>query len=167
VPEPLGARLTLTRDGGGPEEVLVPLGGTVLDEVHHQQCAIEAATAAAGISVQGLVAGSDRVTGEVVLTRGEGADPVVVSEVQRSVVLEPVVEVPLPAALAAGDTELRLPLTIRPATCDSHALAETKQPFHFPMLVTVGAGETVPVPLPLDDGQRTVLQDLLGRVCHR
>ena len=49
------------------------------------------------------------------------------------------------------------------ARCYLHALAETKQPFNFPMLVTVGDGEPVPIALPLDDGQRQRLQELLSR----
>jgi hypothetical protein len=165
-PDPVTARLTVSRDGGPAEQVRVPLAGPVLGEVHAELCRVEAVTGAAPVSVEGLAAAGDTVTGEVVLTRGPGADPIVVSALQRSVVLEPALSVPLPATLAAGAPELRLPVVFRPATCDPHALAETKQPFVFPLLVAVGEGAPVPVPLPLDDGQRALLQDLLGRVCQ-
>ena len=165
-PDPVAARVTVSRDGGPAEELLVPLGGPVLAEVHARQCEVEAVTAAAAVTVEGLVAAGDAVTGEVVLTRGAGDEPVVVSELQRSVVIEPVMTAPLPATLDAGGPQLRLPVAFRPATCEPHRLAETKQPFVLPLLVAVGEGAPVPVPLPLDDGQRRLLQDLLTRVCQ-
>ena len=166
APDPVAARVTVSRDGGPAEELLVPLAGPVLDEVHARQCEVEAVTAAAAVTVEGLAAAGDAVTGEVVLTRGAGVDPVVVSELQRSVVLEPVLTSPLPATLDAGGEALRLPVAFRPATCEPHRLAETKQPFVFPLVVAVGEGTPVPVPLPLEDGQRRLLQDLLTRVCQ-
>ena len=165
-PDPVTARLTVSRDGGPAEQVQVPLTGAVLAGVHGELCRVEAVTAAARVSVEGLVAAGDSVAGELVLTRGAGAEPVVVSALQRSVVLEPALSAPLPATLAGGAADLRLPIVFRPATCDPHALAETKQPFVFSLLVAVGEGAPVPVPLPLDDGQRQLLQDLLGRVCQ-
>jgi hypothetical protein len=165
-PDPVAARVTVSRDGGPAEELLLPLAGPVLDEVHTRQCEIEAVTATAAVTVEGLVAADDAVTGEVVLTRGIGDEAVVVSEVQRSVVLDPVLSGPLPATLDAGAAELRLPVVFRPATCEPHRLAETKQPFIFPLLMAVGEDAPVPVLLPLDDGQRRLLQDLLTRVCQ-
>jgi hypothetical protein len=165
TPDPVAARVVVSRDGGPAEEVLVPLTGPVLAEVHARQCEVEAVTAPAGVTVEGLAETGDSVTGEVVLTRGAGEESVVVSEVQRSVVLEPVLSA-LPATLDPRAAELRIPVTFRPATCEPHRLAETKQPFVFPLLVAVGEGAPVPVPLPLDDGQRRLLQDLLTRVCQ-
>ncbi|GAB4080767.1 hypothetical protein GCM10028783_17150 [Modestobacter muralis] len=162
-PDPVAALLTITRDGGLAEEVRVPLAGPVLTDVHAEQCAVEAVTSAAPVSLQGLVATDDAVTGEVVLTRAAGSEPVAVTALQRSVVLEPLLSTALPATLEDG--ELRLPVTFRPATCEPHALAETKQPFLFPLLVSVAEGTPVAVTLPLDDAQRGLLQDLLGRVC--
>ncbi|NIH67351.1 hypothetical protein [Modestobacter marinus] len=44
-------------------------------------------------------------------------------------------------------------------------LAETKQPFVFPLRLTVGEGEEVAVDLPLEEAQEAQLQELLGRVC--
>jgi hypothetical protein len=166
APDPVAARVTVSRDGGPAEEVLVPLGGPVLDEVHTRQCEVEAVTATAAVTVEGLTATDDAVTGEVVLTRGSGDEPVVVSELQRSVVIDPVLSTPLPATLAAGAAALRLPVVFRPATCEPHRLAETKQPFVLPLLTAVGEGAPVPVLLPLDDGQKRMLQDLLTRVCQ-
>ncbi|MFQ1001986.1 hypothetical protein [Modestobacter sp. SSW1-42] len=164
-PDPVAALLTVVRDGAPAERVRVPLAGPVLGDVHAELCRVEAVTDAAGVSVVGLTATGDAVTGEVVLTRGAGTEgDVVVSALQRSVVLEPVLSDGLPARMSGG--ELRMSVTFRPATCDPHALAETKQPFVFPLLVAVGEGAPVPVPLPLDDGQRALLQDLLSRVCQ-
>ena len=165
-PDPVAARVTVSRDGGPAEELLVPLAGPVLADVHDRQCEVEAVTSAAAVTVEGLAAADDTVTGEVVLSRGAGDEPVVVSELQRSVVIDPVLSTPLPATLGPGVAQLRLPVVFRPATCEPHRLAETKQPFVLPLLVAVGEGAPVPVLLPLDDGQRRLLQDLLTRVCQ-
>ncbi|MCZ2823457.1 MULTISPECIES: hypothetical protein [unclassified Modestobacter] len=56
-------------------------------------------------------------------------------------------------------------MTFRPATCEPHVLAETRQPFAFPLRLAVGDGEEVAADLPLDEAQEGLLQELLGRVC--
>jgi hypothetical protein len=35
----------------------------------------------------------------------------------------------------------------------------------FPLAVTVGDGDSVPVDLPIDDAQEVQLEEFLGRVC--
>jgi hypothetical protein len=44
-------------------------------------------------------------------------------------------------------------------------LADTKQPFVFPLWIGVGDAEPVPVPLSVDAAQQALLWALLGRVC--
>jgi hypothetical protein len=51
------------------------------------------------------------------------------------------------------------------ASCEPHVLAETKQPFVFPLSVVVGDAGPVAVPLPVDATQEALLWDLLDRVC--
>ena len=71
-----------------------------------------------------------------------------------------------PARLAAGEAELRLPVTFGVVTCSAHVLAEVKQPFVFALSVVVGeGGEPVPVDLPVDDAHRAALRALVDRVC--
>src|SRR3954447_12006063 len=163
--EPVGARVTVLRPDGGTEELLLPLAGDTMARIHDADCRIEAVLRVVGITVQDLVDAGQTLTADVVLTRQSGAEPVEVSRLSPSVVLDLVPDDDLPVTLAAGDDELRIPVTFDAARCDPHALAETKQPFLFPLLVTVGDSEDVPVPLPLDDGQRRQLQELLDRLC--
>ncbi|OMQ14183.1 hypothetical protein A7K94_0218430 [Modestobacter sp. VKM Ac-2676] len=146
------------------EQLRVPLAGDTLARVHAEECATAAVLAAVGIAVDGFAAAGETLSGDVVLRRRSG-EQIHLEALQRSVVLELVPGGPLPATLAVGEDELRLPVTVRPVTCDPHVLAETKQPFVFPLLVQVGDGEAVAVDLPLSGAQRAQLQELLGRVC--
>ena len=164
-PEPAAARLTVLRPDGAPEELRVPLGGGTLARVHEEECAVQAVGAVVGVTVADLADAGETVTGDVVLTRRSGEEPVTVSALGGSVVLTPVPDDDLPVTLGARETELQLPVTFDAARCDPHALAETKQPFVFPLSVGVGDAEPVPVDLPLDEAQRAVLTALLGRVC--
>jgi hypothetical protein len=163
--EPVGARVTVVRPDGGTEELLLPLTGDTMARIHDADCRISDVLRVVGITVQDLADAGQTMTADVVLTRQSGDEPVEVSRLSPSVVLDPVPDDDLPVTLAAGDDELRIPVTFDAARCDPHALAETKQPFLFPLLVTVGDGEGVAVPLPLDDQQRQQLQELLDRLC--
>jgi hypothetical protein len=165
--DPAAARLTLTRPGGAPEELRVPLAGGTLAQVLAEECAVAGVTAVVDISLTELAPapGGQSLTGAVLLRRRTGEDPVAVLALGRSVLLEPAVERRLPATLRPGDARLRLPLTVTPASCDPHVLAETKKPFVFPLSVSVAGAGPVPVDLPVDDAQKAMLQDLVDRVC--
>ena len=71
----------------------------------------------------------------------------------------------LPLELGAGQQRATAGVAFTAASCEPHVLADTKQPFVFPLWVAVGDAEPVPVPLPVDTGQQALLQDLLARVC--
>ncbi|SCX45924.1 hypothetical protein SAMN03159343_1702 [Klenkia marina] len=156
--QPVAAVLDVDR-GQGPEQVTVPLAGDALELVAGEQCAARRLAEHVTVTVRDLTADGDRVTGAVVLTRVDAAD-VVVTGVGRSVLLAPSLDLP---ARLDGD-ELHLPLTVTSASCDPHVLAETKKPFVFPLTVDVD-GEPTVVDLPLAEGQRAVLQELVDRVC--
>lgn len=167
APEPAAARLTVVRPGGVAEEVRVPLDGGMLARVHREECAVEALLEVVGVDVTELAPTPDGsgLAGAVVLTRRTGDEPVEVTALARNVLLEPSLEEELPARLAAGEDELRLPVTFGVVTCSAHVLAEVKQPFVFPLSVVVGEAEPVPVDLPLDDAQKGALRALVDRVC--
>lgn len=165
APDPAAARLTVVRPDGVVDEVQVPLAGETLAQVHAEECAAVAVAEVVDVAVEELAAAGDAVTGELVLTRRTGDEPVQVAALGRSVVLEPTLDADLPATLAPGRDRLRLPVTFRPATCEPHVLAETKQPFAFPLRLAVGDGDEVAVDLPVDEAQAAQLQELLGRVC--
>ena len=71
----------------------------------------------------------------------------------------------LPLELGPGEERASAQVAFTPASCEPHVLAETKQPFLFPLSVTVGDAEPVPVPLPVDAAQQALFWDLLDRVC--
>ena len=162
---PLAARLTVVRPDGAVEELRVPLAGDDLDVVHREECAVAGVLAVAGVELTGLAAGEEAVTGTVVLTRtGDDDRAVTVVDARRSVVLDVAVE-GLPLELRPGEERVTADLAFTPASCEPHVLAETKQPFVFPLSVVVGDAEPVAVPLPVDEAQQALLWDLLDRVC--
>jgi hypothetical protein len=163
--DPVAARVTVVRPEGATEELRVPLAGGTMAQVHDAECAVERVLAVVGIAVEDLTEAGSTTTGAVVLTRRSGNEPVEVTRLGGSVVLQPVLDDELPVMLAPEQDELRLPVTFDAARCDPHALAETKKPFVFPLAVTVGDGDSVPVDLPLDDAQKAQLEEFLGRVC--
>jgi hypothetical protein len=75
------------------------------------------------------------------------------------------VEVELPLVLSPDASDVAAPLRFTPATCEPHVLAETKQPFLFPMTVQLGDEEPATVDLPIPDDVRADLQALVQRVC--
>jgi hypothetical protein len=164
-PAPVTARLTVTRPAGATEEVRVPLAGDDLDVVHREECAVAAVRAVVDIALTGAAGEEEAVTGTVVLTRhGDDDRPVTVTDVRRSVLFD-VAVAGLPVELGPGQGEVSTVVTFTSATCEPHVLAETKQPFLFPLQVAVGEGDAVPVPLPVDEALQGMLWDLVQRVC--
>ncbi|MGY1680707.1 hypothetical protein [Geodermatophilus sp. SYSU D01176] len=164
-PGPVAARLTVVRPDGAVEELRVPLAGDDLDVVHREACAATGVLAVADVGLTGLAAAGDSVTGSVVLSRaGDDGRAVTVVDARGSVVLD-VAVAGLPLELGPGEERATAEVAFTAASCDPHVLADTKQPFVFPLWVAVGDAEPVPVPLPVDADQQALLQDLLGRVC--
>lgn len=164
-PGPPAARLAVVRPGGPVEWLRVPLAGDDLDLVHRELCAVAGVRAVAAVSLTGLAASGAEVTGTVVLTRtGDDDRAVTVLEARRSVVLD-VAVAGLPLVLGEQEERAATAVAFRPVTCEPHVLAETKQPFVFPLSVAVGEGPPVPVPLPVDPAQQELLWQLLDRTC--
>ncbi|MGY1641045.1 hypothetical protein ACI782_07905 [Geodermatophilus sp. SYSU D00703] len=164
-PAPVAARLTVVRAGGAAEDVRVPLAGDDLDVVHREECAVAAVRAVADVALTAVTGAEEEATGTVVLTRrGDDDRAVSVTDVRRSVLFDVALE-GLPLELAPGQGEVSAEVTFAPATCEPHVLAETKQPFLFPLQVAVGDDAAVPVPLPVDEAQQGLLWELVRRVC--
>ncbi|MGY1721550.1 hypothetical protein [Blastococcus sp. SYSU DS0533] len=159
------ARLTLLRPDGSVEEVRVPLAGDALAGVHEEECAGRAVAEAVELGVDRLEAGPGRLTGRLVLTRLAAEDVVVVGRVGGNVQFDVAAELPLELAVGAGTTTAGV--TFAPATCDTHVLAEVKQPHLFPVGVRIGERPEVVVDLPVDDGLRAALTALVRQECLR
>ena len=163
APVPAVAELTVGRPDGTVEQLEVPASGEVLELIHAQECAVLAVAAVVDIEVTDLHEDGDTLAGSLTLTRRKGDDPVVASRVERSVLIQ--VDADLPLELDADEDEASTPVAFVPANCEPHVLSETKKPFVFPLSVTVGDGDEVPVNLPLDQAARDQLTALVQRVC--
>ena len=163
--QPAGARITVVRPGRPAEEVTVSLTGDVLERIHEEECAVLAVKEIMDITVAGLHEEGDELVGEIVLTRRSGDEPVTAKQLGRSVLLE--AKAPeLPVQLAGDDDETTVPVSFTPASCDPHVLAETKQPYVFPLAMQIADGDEVAVDLPLDAGAKDQLAALVDRVCE-
>ena len=162
-PLPAAAKLSVVRPDGAVEEVAVPLEAEVLARIHAEQCAALAVLEVVAIEVTGLREDGEALTGELTVTRREGEQPVTVSRLDRSVLIEPTAD-GLPLELGE-ETSASTPIRFTPATCDPHVLSETKKPYVFPLTVRVGEGDDVSLDLPLDEAARALLAALVQRVC--
>ncbi len=164
TPEPASARLTVVRPGAEAEDVQVPLAAAVLVRIHADECAEQALAEGVTARIVDLRDDGGGLAGSLELVRRSEAREVRVTALRRSVLIA--VEVPLPLTLAADAPRARATLRLRPATCEPHVLAETKQPFLFPLTVEVGDDEPVTIDLPVTDDLRAQLQALVKRVCE-
>jgi hypothetical protein len=161
--EPTVADLTVVRPDGAVEQVQVPAAAEVMALIHAEECAVLAVTAVAGIAVTDLREDGDALVGRLTLTRREGEEPVTATRLERSVLIDAIAELPL--ELAADDRTAEAEISFTAANCEPHVLSETKKPFVFPLSVTVGDDDEVPVDLPLDQPTRDRLTALVQRVC--
>jgi hypothetical protein len=164
APTPAAARVVVVRPGGAAESVLVPLGGDAVDVVHGEECAVLAVAEVVDVTVTGLADVGDELQGSLTLSRRDGDEPVVATELNRSVLINAVAE-DLPLELGPKEQGRTTAVSFTPATCDPHVLSETKKPYVFPLTVRVGGGDPVPVDLPLDQAALDRLAALVQRVC--
>jgi hypothetical protein len=165
APLPAAASVTVARPDGAVEQLTVPLSADVLQRIHDEECAVLAVEEVVDISVTGLRAGPEAVSGSLTLTRRGGhREPVTARRLNRSVLLDVTAE-DLPLRLSRDEETASAPVSFAPATCDPHVLSETKKPYVFPLAVTVGDGREVPVDLPVDQAAKDLLATLVQRVC--
>ena len=162
-PLPAAAHVTVLRPDGAVQELLVPLDAEVLERIHDEQCAALAVLEVVAIEVTGLREDGDALRGELTLIRREGDDPVTVTRLDRSVLIDVAAD-ELPLELA-GEGSAATPMAFTPASCDPHVLSETKKPFVFPVTARVADGDDVSLDLPLDEAARSLLAALVQRVC--
>ena len=162
--EPAAALLTVMRGDGAPEDLRVPMPAAALGRIHAAACAAEALAEVVTVTVTGPRPDGDHLVGRLALTRRSGTDEVRAVRIARSVLMD--VEADLPLVLAGDVPEADAEVRFTPATCEPHVLAETKQPFRFPLGVEVAGAPEVVVDLPVSPELRAELQDLVDRVCR-
>lgn len=143
--------------------VRLPLAADVLVRIHAQECAERGLAERLEIRIADLVDGAGTLTGRVELVRRAGAGEVRAERIARSVLVD--VAVDLPIVLPDGESRASAAVTFAPATCEAHVLAETKQPFVFPLAVRFGDAEEVVVDLPVTPAVEGRLAALVDRVC--
>jgi len=162
--QPAAAVLTVVDPDGATRDLRVPLSADILTRIHDEECAAARVLAVVHVEVADFRDDPDGTTATLTLTRREGSQPVVVTRLSRSVLIEPTID-DLPVSLDGDDDAASAAVSFTAASCDPHVLAETKQPYLFVMGITVGYDDEVPVDLPLDQGDRDALAAMVQRVC--
>ena len=138
----LAATAVVAVDGAG--EVRVPLADSaaVLARLQRAECAQQDVRRQVDITLSGVQrTGPDTVTATLSLRRLDGDPAVTITEIGRSTLLAPSAGPPggPVAVLPAGTPSAQVEVTVRPARCDPHALAESKRSTAFRVFVQVDA----------------------------
>ncbi|MEJ7704080.1 MAG: hypothetical protein WKF47_10575 [Geodermatophilaceae bacterium] len=171
--EPASAELQVLRPDGTREQVRVPMPSDydVLTRIHDEECVKLAVAAAVTVGFADLHptgSGAEQaLTGELRLTRRADTDQVVVTDLRGNTLYDAVLAdgVSLPAGNGAEHRALSIPLSIRPATCATHVLAEIKQPYVFPVWIGLDGADPLRIEIPVTQQQRDVIFAMLIVVC--
>jgi hypothetical protein len=165
-PEPATAVVGLHRDGGPTGTVRVPLPSAdgLLARLHARECAAVELARQVQVGLVDLApAGAGVLRGQLRVRRGSWAGDVTVTELRDSVLFA--FSLALPVRLAPGATVLDVPVEVRPATCAAHRIADAKQPYLFPLFLSLGDGRAQGVDLPTTPDQQAAMYELTRTVC--
>lgn len=142
-PAPSGPSLVeVTAEIGGlVQHGLVEVDATPLERISAQECGREFVLGRVGIEYAPAFTVADGVVEtNIDLTRVEGDEPVAVTGVRGSVLLELIPATSAtPLAVLAGDgTDVSVPVRLRVIRCDPHAVIESKKTFELSMWVAIG-----------------------------
>lgn len=171
--EPAYAALDVVRPDGMQERVRVPMPSDydVLTRIHDEECSELAIAAAVTVELVDLTpvgAGSEQVlAGELRLTRQPGTGELAITELRGNVLYDILLTdgTQLPVSNGPEAPGLGLPITIGPATCMTHVLAEIKQPYVYPVWIAVDDDEPVRLEIPVPQAQRDQIAAMLAVAC--
>lgn len=169
--EPAYAVLDVLRPDGTREQLRAPLPSVaeVLTRIHDRECRAADVAAAVTVSLVDLVAvgeGPEQVvSGRLQLTRAAAQGPLAVTGLRGSVLYEVVPGLAFPVELASADDVVSLPVELSPRTCEAHTIAETKQPFLFPLFISFDGAEASYSEIPVSQDQRDLLFGSVQEVC--
>lgn len=171
--EPAYAALEILRPDGTRERVRVPMPSdyNVLTRIHDEECSKLAIAAAVTVELVDLTPvgdGADQVlAGELRLTRQPGTGELAITELRGNVLYDvlPAFGTALPAGNGPEAPGLGLPITIGPATCATHVLAEIKQPYVYPVWIAIDDEEPVRLEIPVPQAQRDQIAAMLAVAC--
>ncbi|MEO3941035.1 hypothetical protein V3C41_08155 [Paenarthrobacter nicotinovorans] len=97
-------------------------------------------------------------------TAGKGAERITIESIDETTLLAQSPEAPWPVNVTVGGAPQEIPLTIRPARCDPHAVAEDKVGTLLPLRVTVGDRQGV-LKIPAPNDLRGRIYDFVTAAC--
>lgn len=171
--EPAYAALDVRHPDGTEQRVRVPMPSDygVLTRIHDEECLKLAVATAVTIELVDLrpsgVGAAQVVAGELRLTRQGDTDEVMVTDLRGNTLYDvlPVDGTTLPVGNGAERPALTVPLTIGPATCMTHVLAEIKQPYVYPVWIGLDGADPVRIEIPVTPAQRDVIAAMLVVAC--
>lgn len=106
---------------------------------------------------------------QLVVDRVAGDEPIEVSNVRGSVLLElrPAADGAPLGTLAPGEDALSVPVELRVIRCDPHAVIESKKTFQLAVWVAVGSRETQHLVVPPEGELRAALEVLIDECLRR
>lgn len=154
--------------GPGPATVVVgtPEGDRALDvtddpllpRLHRQECAVARLAQAAGTAFEGWRREGASAVTTLVLRRRAGTEPVELTSLEANIVFDLAARTPL---LLAGAGEVRVPVRVRAARCDAHALIENKRAFTFAAYARLAGGPPQHLTVTATGEGRALLDQLL------
>ena len=148
----------------GTFDVAPAAGRALMERLHTDMCAIEAALRALPMHwADRWVPTGDRIRGTLVIGPAASEGPVSVSGIAATTLVNPVRH-RLPQTVRPGET-VRTDVWFVPTRCDGHAFADSKKGFEVPLWLTLDGGqETSLVVQPSPSSQERILTHLLA-VC--
>lgn len=174
--DPAFTALQVQQPDGRIEELRVPLEAPddIIDRIHQEECNALALAAAVDVSLgefsSAEVDGRTVVQATITLTRGSNTEEeIALTELRGSVVFDVSFadSSEAPPAMTVEEDQLVVPVILRHTArgCDAHVLAETKQPFVFPFLLSFDGGTPQYGILDVSPEQRDALWSYIRAVC--
>ena len=167
---PLAARLYVTREGEREQDVEVPLAQPydIIDRIHSEECTAEQVLSKVSMTLSlssPPPVSTDPLSASLLVSRESFDGPIRVDELRGSVLYD--VTGVLPRTLQSDSDSLAVPLTITTASCEAHAIADSKKPFVFPIYLAFGDEKPVYARIPVPNETQKQLVAYQGAACMR
>jgi hypothetical protein len=164
--------VALVLDDPARTEIVVPVGGDVLDRLLGRLCGEQRLAELADIGFgEEWTRDGNGVIGTLEVRRRSGADErpelVLVDTAPTVIFALTVLEgsAPALATLSAGEDVVSVPVRVGSPRCDPHALLESKKTYTFAAWVSVDGGDPLWLPVEGDGEAREAMGGLLAELC--
>nr|WP_314144922.1 hypothetical protein [uncultured Rhodococcus sp.] len=167
---PLAARLSVTREGEPEQDVEVSLEQPydIIDRIHSEECTAEQVLSKVSMTLSlssPPLVPTDPLSASLLVSRESFDGPIRVDELRGSVLYD--LTGALPRTLQSDSDSLAIPLTITTASCEAHAIADSKKPFVFPIYLAFGDEKPVYARIPVPTETQKQLVAYQGAACMR